>query len=158
MIERALEVNPTASVFVLANHGLVVCGETCDAAEHLLGEVDRRLAAPVRANHNLSLDAVSQRILEGGILYPCQAIFLGTAVGSMAGCRFLLEAAKELTASQSSVLRGLLEVVRRIDADAPIRYLSNPEVLALLNEDAHGYLLCTEKNAVPEQSSGQALL
>lgn len=50
MIEKAIDTVAGANVFVLANHGLVVCGESCDAAEDLLGVVERRLAALARPN------------------------------------------------------------------------------------------------------------
>jgi rhamnose utilization protein RhaD (predicted bifunctional aldolase and dehydrogenase) len=197
LIGQAIDDSPGANVFVLANHGLVVCAETCQEAENLLADVERRLAAAVRTNstwdcdllarieshahwklpdsedlHTLATDAVSRRILAGGILYPCQAMFLGTKVESMPDCVFLPDGVKQfeherdvpafgiiegrgvvtnrrMTASQRCVLNGLLQVVQRIDAAAPIRYLSDSEVLALLNEDAHNYQLCTEQNAVP---------
>jgi ribulose-5-phosphate 4-epimerase/fuculose-1-phosphate aldolase len=145
-IEQAFETEAGADVFVLANHGLVICGETCDAAENLLTEVERRLAVPVRVKS--CGDEVSRRILTGGILYPCQAIFLGdkhTAAFTIEDQGIVAD--RKLTASQLCVLHGLQQVVRRIDAAAPIRYLSDAEVSALLNEDAHGYQLCTEKNA-----------
>jgi rhamnose utilization protein RhaD (predicted bifunctional aldolase and dehydrogenase) len=199
MIEQAIAAKPGTNVFVLANHGLVVCGETCDHAEHLLNEVEGRLEAPVRRNpqwdsdlllridahsrwklpesedlHTLATDEVSRRILAGGVLYPCQAMFLGTKVEAMPDCVFLPDGLdqfeherdipafgivegrgivtnRKLTASQRCVLNGLLQVVQRIDAAAPIRYLSDTEVLTLLNEDAHNYQLCTEKNAVARE-------
>lgn len=200
-IEAACGTQPETSVFVLANHGLVICADTCDSAERLLYEVERRVALPPRTDHGadcallsrmlsrnessspwslpeptrlhaLGTDAVSRKILRGGILYPCQAIFLGTQVALMPDCEFLPQGAEQfehdcetpafgiiegrgvvtnrkITASQRSVLNGLLEVVQRLDSTAPIRYLTDSEVLALLNEDAHRYQLCTEKNAVP---------
>jgi hypothetical protein len=99
-------------------------------------------------------------------------MFLGTRVESMPDCEFLPDGVEEfeheriipafgivegrgvvtnrrITASQRCVLNGLLQVVQRIDALAPIRYLSDTEVLNLLNEDAHNYQLCTERNATP---------
>jgi rhamnose utilization protein RhaD (predicted bifunctional aldolase and dehydrogenase) len=104
-IETALRAQPDASVFVLANHGLVVCGENCQTAENLLREVEFRLALAARAAsgfdtsllseldghphwtvsdstalHALATDPLSHRILLGGILCPCQAVFLGTAL------------------------------------------------------------------------------
>jgi len=93
---------PATSIFILANHGLVVCGETCESAEALLFEVERRLAttsrhtpaahldilAPVTASsawrlpespvvHALAMDRTGRSALRGGVLYPCQAIFFG---------------------------------------------------------------------------------
>jgi len=39
--------------------------------------------------HALGTDAVSRKILKGGVLYPCQAIFLGRlCLYSHRGCRF----------------------------------------------------------------------
>jgi rhamnose utilization protein RhaD (predicted bifunctional aldolase and dehydrogenase) len=200
-IEAAIEMRPGTDVFVLANHGLVVCGADCDAARELLDTVERRLAVQARTNsewdtgflaqfgtqsrwnlpesadlHTLATDAVSRRILAGGVLYPCQAMFLGTKVESMPDCEFLPDGVEEfehergipafgivegrgvvtnsrLTASQRCVLNGLLQVVQRIDGAAPIRYLSDSEVLNLLNEDAHNYQLCTERNAVPRMQA-----
>ncbi|HXJ37650.1 MAG TPA: class II aldolase/adducin family protein, partial [Bryobacteraceae bacterium] len=100
-IAEALAANPATRVFVLANHGLVVCGESCVDAEDLLRDVERRVAIEPRqvpepnwaelesiagrigwrvpvnpAVHTLGIDPQSLRILRGGVLYPCQAIFL----------------------------------------------------------------------------------
>ena len=204
-IEHAIEERPGSDVFVLANHGLVICGDGSAAAAALLATVEQRLAVPPRIHpswdsgflsrfeaqsrwnvpdsadlHTFATDAVSRRILAGGILYPCQAIFLGTRVESMPECEFLPEGVEEfehersipafglvegrgvvtnrrITASQRCVLNGLLQVVQRIDGSAPIRYLSDTEVLNLLNEDAHNYQLCTERNAVPSGRATQTL-
>jgi len=101
-IQVALSRRPDANIFILANHGLVVCGDTCEAAEAALLEVERRLALPVRhppncdstwranlddsslwrlpdeeALHALATDSVCLQILRNGTLFPCQAIFLG---------------------------------------------------------------------------------
>ena len=99
-IEEAVIIAPETEVLVLGNHGLVICGEDCEAAEALLYEVERRLEIPPRqapeadcamlariadgspwtlpenaALHALGTDAVARQILAGGLLYPCQAIF-----------------------------------------------------------------------------------
>jgi len=88
-------------VFILANHGLVVSADTCGEAEALVYEVEKRLAVPLRSGppadlnrlkylidesgwrpasderlHALATDPVSRRIVTGGVLYPCHAIFL----------------------------------------------------------------------------------
>jgi hypothetical protein len=166
----------------------VVCGETCEEAEARLNEVERRLALLPRDArrdwdlslwrlagthwklpeseelHTLATDPVSRRILAGGVLFPCQAMFLGTTVTAISGLDSASEEAiqppafaivegrgivtnPQLTASQRCVLNGLLHVVQRIAHDAPIRYLTDAEVVQLLNEDAHNYKLCTEDNA-----------
>jgi rhamnose utilization protein RhaD (predicted bifunctional aldolase and dehydrogenase) len=204
LIGSAIDEAPGTNILVLANHGLVVCAETCAEAEDLLNEVERRLAAPVRRNtiwdcgllsriendsqwklpesedlHTLATDPISRRILADGVLYPCQAMFLGTKVTSMPDCAFLPEGVdqfeherdvpafgviegrgivtnRRMTSSQRAVLNGLLQVVQRIDEAAPIHYLSDTEVLTLLNEDAHNYQLCTERNAVPGNQQTKA--
>lgn len=101
-VRRVCSTLPYTDVFILGNHGLLVCAEACNAAERLLREVQQRLAAQPRpaANPNLPLlerlsgisswvlperevlhtlgtDAISQSLAAGGTLYPCQAIFLG---------------------------------------------------------------------------------
>ena len=104
-IEKALTEAPRSQVFILANHGLVVSGDSAEAAEALLFEVEKRLKLPPRPAappdpvvlarlssgsrwqvpdsmdlHALATDAVSRDIISGGILYPCQAMFFGVDV------------------------------------------------------------------------------
>ena len=43
-IEKLLSAAPETNVFILANHGLVICGNDCEGAEALLIDVERRLA------------------------------------------------------------------------------------------------------------------
>ncbi len=97
-IQRALSARPDTDVLVLGNHGLVLGGQDCQATEDLLAEIERRLAIPPReahpadyavlmelanswdlpeddAIHALATDPLSRKILEGGFLYPCQAMF-----------------------------------------------------------------------------------
>jgi rhamnose utilization protein RhaD (predicted bifunctional aldolase and dehydrogenase) len=100
-IERAWNRRP-ADLFILANHGLVVGGESVRAVNALLSDVERRLGifprvaraadhetlARLTANsiwrlpddeeiHSLVTDPLSQSIVSRGFLYPCQAIFSG---------------------------------------------------------------------------------
>jgi ribulose-5-phosphate 4-epimerase/fuculose-1-phosphate aldolase len=146
-IRAATAHSPDANVFVLANHGLVVCGENCRGAEELLDAVENRLA--VRPRKACDTDSVTARILRGGILTPCQAMFLGTQPLLLSE---LL--AGELTDSQQAVLEGLLQVVRRVDEAAPVRYLSDAEISELLSSDPHGYLERTERNAAKVKAAG----
>jgi rhamnose utilization protein RhaD (predicted bifunctional aldolase and dehydrogenase)/uncharacterized protein YfkK (UPF0435 family) len=104
-IEKLLRDAPETNVFILGNHGLVVCGKDCECVEALLRDVERRLAIMPRpspqpvaglftvisrsshwrfpdlqALHALGTDAISRMILRKGILYPCQVIFLGPTI------------------------------------------------------------------------------
>ena len=104
-IEAAVRTCPVTDVFVLANHGLVVCGESCHAAEAMLAAVEARIAITPRSRpepqwglldesaaetrwirpdfeavHSLALDQASLRMTSQGVLYPCQAIFLPDTV------------------------------------------------------------------------------
>jgi rhamnose utilization protein RhaD (predicted bifunctional aldolase and dehydrogenase) len=194
-IQRAIAHCLETDVFVLANHGLVVCGDHCDGAEELLRVVESRLAVTARHGsacacplpaevdtlprwrlpetgqlHALGIDAVSRKILRGGILYPCQAVFLGTRVPFVPAslpipkmiehcesdsdnpCFSIIEGrgvivSREMTKTQQAILDGLFHVVQRIDESAPIRYVSDDELDSLLSEDAHGYRQCAELGA-----------
>ena len=176
-IEQALRRCPSASVLVLANHGLVVCGEDCASVDALLNEVELRIGLIPRPQaafdrdfliglardsnwrlpdrprlHSLATDAVSRNILSGGVVYPCQALFLGgsqpwrsfysglysEAVRGLdhrsGGHSFLIIKDKGILIHQAisparlDLLIGLAEVVQRIEASAPIRYLTKAEL------------------------------
>jgi rhamnose utilization protein RhaD (predicted bifunctional aldolase and dehydrogenase) len=183
-IRRALSRVPEANVFVLANHGLVVCGDSCGAAETLLREVEERLAIAPRAApdpdcgklhevacapkwkvpatrelHALGTDPVSRSILLGGVLFPCQAIFLEPSLTILERPSQVTEAtdqpfyileergvvlSESITRAQYEMLVGLMEVVQRLDNASPIRYLSEVEVSGILNADAYRYRALVE--------------
>jgi rhamnose utilization protein RhaD (predicted bifunctional aldolase and dehydrogenase) len=178
-IARALSARPDTDVLVLGNHGLVLGGKDCHATEDLLSEIERRLARPPRearpadtavltelardtrwslpddqAIHALATDPVSRNILEGGFLYPCQAMFsdartpeLFHAVGApgvtarpfaiVKGCGVLLSGS--MTPAEIAMLSGLAQVVQRIDSSAPLRYLTEAEVSASSSTAAYRY-------------------
>ena len=186
-VEKVLFHAPATNVLVLANHGLVVCGRDCDDAEDLLQALERRLAITPRrppepdwdllarvadgspwilpgdpALHALGADSVSRRILSGGLLYPCQAVFSNSSTPELfravpchgpanrcknrfAGRPFLIvEAAGTLVKeamprAEHAMLCGLVEVVQRAGANAPIRYLTEVEILRGLQADAGRY-------------------
>jgi ribulose-5-phosphate 4-epimerase/fuculose-1-phosphate aldolase len=158
-VEKVIAHTPETKVFVLGNHGLVVCGDTCPAAEALLEEVEERLRVeprlfPCSAVNALATDPQARRILAGGVLYPCQAIFLpGTAPvleqvvsgNHLAQQPFFLideqgvRVSRSMTRAEFEILNGLAEVVRRVDPVAPIRYLEEAEVRAVLGEGAGSY-------------------
>jgi rhamnose utilization protein RhaD (predicted bifunctional aldolase and dehydrogenase) len=193
-MEKVASCRPDTDVFVLGNHGLVICGEDCNAVEGLLCEVERRLAiAPRRAPmarrglleqlacispwrvpeveslHALGTDATARRILRGGVLYPCQAIFLGQpapmmpcsvpvsdvrdGVGGQYGHRpFLIVEgsgvmlSQKITRAELAVLIGLVEVVQRIGPSAPVRYLTQSDVAGVLSGDGARYRASAENN------------
>jgi rhamnose utilization protein RhaD (predicted bifunctional aldolase and dehydrogenase) len=188
-IQAAVSRFPGTDVFVLANHGLVVCGESCDATEELLTEVERYLAIQPRpasepdyaalndrmsgsawsladntAVHGLATDPISRRILSGGVLYPCQFIFLPGTVGVSESSplkqlsilrqhrtSLLVEecgvlCSKDMTRAEEEMLIGLSDVVQRIDACAAVRYLSAQEVIELSNVSSEHYRSAAEAN------------
>jgi rhamnose utilization protein RhaD (predicted bifunctional aldolase and dehydrogenase) len=186
-IEKAVARAPETDVFILGNHGLVVCGDDCVAAEKLLCEVERRLAITPRPLpqpdnialkmiarssrwefpnfdplHALGTDEVSLKILKGGVLYPCQAIFLGRTMpllpSTLAASKFMERLSgkdstppfavverrgvvlnEKMTGAQRATLIGLAQVTQRTDESARLRYLNRAEVEKVLNEGAHGY-------------------
>jgi rhamnose utilization protein RhaD (predicted bifunctional aldolase and dehydrogenase) len=98
-----------ADVLILGNHGLLVGAETCDAAEALIAEVERRLelkprsapAGDLRALHRIcsgtayrpAADEVCHGLATSpqnlalatrGSLYPDHVVFLGPALPSLA--------------------------------------------------------------------------
>jgi rhamnose utilization protein RhaD (predicted bifunctional aldolase and dehydrogenase) len=185
-IEKAATRAPETDVFILGSHGLVVCGEDCDSAEKLLREVDWRLGFPPRkfpkadaaaltniarlpgwqipeaeSLHALATDATCRRILQGGVLYPCQAIFLGHTMpivpARIAESKFgdWLDAQdrvppfvavegigvmvnEKMTSAERATLRALAEVTLRTMESAPLRYLNGAEVSDVLRQGAHG--------------------
>jgi rhamnose utilization protein RhaD (predicted bifunctional aldolase and dehydrogenase) len=186
-IEKAVATLPDTDVLLLGNHGLVVCGQDCHSAEELLSEVERRLAiAPRRfprpdaavlaiiarfsrwqfpdvdALHALGTDAVSRKILRGGILYPCQAIFLGQTMPLLPPAVVIskpteLSIGKDktppfvaversgvmlnenMTNAERATLIGLAQVTQRTEESAPLRYLKASELRGVLSQSAHSY-------------------
>ena len=185
-IEMAVARAKNANVFILANHGLVVCEQDCTAAEELLCEVERRLVIPPRSFpmadrvmlgniarlsgwqypdfdplHGLGTDKEALKILKGGVLYPCQAIFLGEmlvlpptifASGLTAPLKrgerpppfVVVERGgvmlnENMTSAERANLIGLVGVIRRTKESARLRYLTREEVDRVLNEGGRGY-------------------
>jgi len=185
-IEMAVARAKNTNVFILANHGLVVCGQDCTAAEELLCEVEHRLVIPPRSFpmadravlgniarfsgwqypefdplHALGTDKEALKILKGGVLYPCQAIFLGEVLvlpptifaprltarlkrGERPPSFVVLEGGgvmlnENMTSAERANLIGLVGVIRRTTESARLRYLTREEVERVLNEGGRGY-------------------
>lgn len=176
-----------ADVFILGNHGLVIGGEDCQEVENLLGEVRRRLAIRPRqahpadytalaeisesspwdlpdddAVHGLATDKISQAVLSGGLLYPCQAVFSNANTPApfrsipcpdspgqfdaqyhdrpfliIEGRGVLVR--RSMTAAERAMLSGLAQVVQRIPASAPLRYLTEAEIANSSSTVAYRY-------------------
>ena len=117
-IQETLMSAPRTKVLVLANHGLVVCGEDCASAEALLEDVERRVTVEPRpapeprwqvlidlvsqsswelpqacAVHAIGTDRAARRTVAAGVLYPCQAIFLTAQARTLPGTASLTELA-----------------------------------------------------------------
>lgn len=195
-IQQALSYLPETNILVLGNHGLVVCGDNCPAVLALLSDVEERLAVeprtapasrpalldrmlsssgwslpPSPSVHALATDPSSRQILAGGVLYPCQIIFLPETTPSLTASRrgelscdqlhstrqnvLLIEdqgvlCSRHMTGADQEMLVGLVDVIQRIDASAPIRYLSRSEVMDVLNAGGQNYRLVSDTNAHPK--------
>ena len=125
--------------------------------------------------HNLGTDTISQAILEAGLLYPCQAIFSdsrttelfrpipcplpGDDWQSRAGNRtFLIVQGRgvivrrSITSAELAMISGLAEVVRRLDASSPLRYLTRDEVAGIPNQIMHRYRDLARANPIANQA------
>jgi len=104
------------------------------------------------AIHSLATDATSRGILCGGLLYPCQAIFSNSSTPTLFRSiphpdaleqwemryrdrPFLLIEGrgvlvnKSMTAAERAMISGLAQVLQRIPASAPLRYLTDAEIV-----------------------------
>ena len=182
-ISAALHLGP--DVFVLANHGLVVAGDTCEMAEALLREVEDRLSVVPRPIpspqttilkqlaassgfqpadapeiHALGTDALCTSRLSAGVMFPCQAMFLGryscvlSSGDSIPGLVRHYRAhhgfrppailvpgqgvlvASDLTLTESQMLCALSELARRIPPGASVSYLTPDAVNEAISSSA----------------------
>lgn len=186
-IDGARSDRPRTDIFVLGNHGLVIGGDGAAATADLLAEVVRRLSiAPRQAHpadyatllevsadspwtlpddnalHALATDAISQRILARGLLYPCQAIFSDSTTTELfcsipspdsRDCwqyRFrdrpflILDGrgvlvSRSTTPAELATISGLTQVVLRLDASVPLRFLTEFEAAAVTGQASHRY-------------------
>jgi rhamnose utilization protein RhaD (predicted bifunctional aldolase and dehydrogenase) len=114
------------------------------------------------AVHALATDTVSRAILAGGLLYPCQAIFSNSSTpalfrsipcsdspdqwASRYRSRPLLVIegrgvliGRSMTSAECAMISGLAQVVQRIPASAPIRYLTEAEIANSSSAVAYRY-------------------
>jgi hypothetical protein len=114
------------------------------------------------AVHALATDPVSRTILAGGLLYPCQAIFSDSSTPALfrsIACPdfpeqwasryrnrplLLVEGrgvliSRSMTSAECAMIGGLAQVVQRIPASAPIRYLTECEIANSSSAVAYRY-------------------
>jgi len=112
--------------------------------------------------HALATDPISQAVLSEGFLYPCQAIFSGRTTPALfrsVPCPepgdqwerryctrpFLIVEGRgvvvgtAITPAELAMISGLAQVVQRIGASAPLRYLTRAEVPSSSSKVAHRY-------------------
>jgi rhamnose utilization protein RhaD (predicted bifunctional aldolase and dehydrogenase) len=158
----------SADVLVLANHGFVAAGESFAEVEALVDEVEERLYLPPRMAphpelralrrrmdmpgwripsdaqvHGLATDARSFELAAGGILYPCQFVYLSGRLGLMGSAERISEAVKRherLWGCKPTALLSPFEgLVLASDTDTEtqeqLAFLA--EVLARIDEQTH---------------------
>ncbi len=114
------------------------------------------------AVHGLGTDKLSQAVLSAGLLYPCQAIFSNSTTpapfrsipcpNSLEQCDaqyrdrpFLMIEGRgvlvrrSMTPAEHAMLSGLAQVVQRIPASAPLRYLTEAESASSSSTAAYRY-------------------
>lgn len=158
--------NPETRVFVLENHGLIVCGRDVPETEALMDEVERRLALPARdkpapapetgppdgfawaAESWIARDAHAAGYALAGSYYPDHVVFLGPAlpVSDHPGKppAILIDGQgialrNGATPSQRAMLRCLSDLMARLPTDwtpTPIGAAAEAE---LLDWDAEKY-------------------
>ena len=114
------------------------------------------------AVHALATDPVSRVILAGGLLYPCQAIFSNSSTPALfrsipcsaspdqwasryhnrplliiEGRGVLID--RSMPSAECAMISGLAQVLQRIPASAPIRYLTEAEIANSSNTVAYRY-------------------
>jgi len=114
------------------------------------------------AVHALATDAISRAILAGGLLYPCQAIFSNSSTPALFrsipcsdspdqwASRYrsrpllMIEGrgvliSRSMTSAECAMISGLAQVVQRIPASAPIRYMTEAEIASSSSAVAYRY-------------------
>ncbi|MFP7672503.1 class II aldolase/adducin family protein [Marivita sp. S0852] len=158
--------SPSTQVFVLENHGLIVCGETVEDVDALTEEVEARLAmSAIATTHSLPEHApppgyvwtpeswIAHKtracsIAKSGSFYPDHVVFLGPALPATDhdGERpaLLIEghgtALRDgATSSQKAMLRCLSDVLSRLPEDWTPESIGPNAEADLLNWDAEKY-------------------
>jgi hypothetical protein len=126
--------------------------------------------------HALGTDRVSRKVIKGGVLYPCQAIFLGQTIPLLAPAlvvskfsarlidkdatpRFVaversgVMLSEKMTGAERATLVGLAQITLRTEESARLRYLNGTEVSEVLSNGAHGCEEVSGKQEYPTISA-----
>jgi hypothetical protein len=128
----------------------------------------------------LGTDATSSRILRGGVLYPCQAIFLGQpapmmpcsvpvsdvrdGVGQYGHRPFLIVEgsgvmlSQKITRAELAVLGGLVGGRATHGPTVPVRYLTPSDLAGVLSGDGVRYRASAENNQSASAMSPECFL
>lgn len=157
---------PKTRIFILQNHGLIVCGSTVAAVTNTLAEVERRLSLPARPQTWtrpedpspegyhwapegwMAQDARVADLVAAGSYYPDHVVFLGPALPRedhagnppailKPGLGILLGDAA--TSSQKAMLKCLSDVFLRIPPEWDVEAIGHDAEAELLNWDAEKY-------------------
>lgn len=169
---------PDTRVILLANHGLIVCGETIAETETLMEEVEAALALPaadlsapspgedapegydwVPWANGLALDERLARLARAGSYYPDHVVFLGAALpgaeGAARGAPALLIEGRGValrtgaTPSQRALLRCLADVFAHAPADWTPTAIGPEAEAELLDWDAEKHRQSLARKAEP---------
>ena len=183
----AIEKNNTDVLF-LGSHGLVVGGDDCKSTVNIMNDIlnlcrkiprkksylnetelnnigEQFTMRPAKYSiiHSLAIDDISYKYCaqKNGILYPDQAVFLGSKMHCYSGAidnkaiklffekenslPYIIIKGKGVLVSKNAsngvneMLRCHAEVLSRIDDNQKLRYLTDDEVTRLLDWDAEKY-------------------
>ena len=133
----AERIAPDTRVILLANHGLIVCGESVSEVGDTIADVEDRLA--------MEPGAPSEARARAGSYYPDHVVFLGPALpatrveGRPAWWDDGPKLAPDATPVQRTMLRCLADVLARVPADWTLRPIGEDAERDLMNWDAETY-------------------
>jgi len=164
--EILARIAPDTQVIVLQNHGLICCGDTVEAVDALIRDVETRLALPAAStthdtppspsddgftwsDHSwLGQNNRAADLATGGTLYPDHVVFLGPALpvrDTSANPPAILKRGDGVlirdgaTSSQLAMLRCLSDVLSRLPQDWSVDPIGPEAEAELLDWDAEKY-------------------
>jgi rhamnose utilization protein RhaD (predicted bifunctional aldolase and dehydrogenase) len=164
--EILVRITPETQVIVLQNHGLICCGDSVEAVDFLIRDVEQRLALPSaskewRKPETSALDGFTwseyswlgqnERAMQlalNGTYYPDHVVFLGPALPEQENDAtppaILIRGQGVLirdgaTSSQLAMLRCLCDVLSSLPSEWTVDPIGTDAEAELLNWDAEKY-------------------